>query len=76
LCLLDYIARFKGKKSAPKCPICQSTIDPNHRKSIFRDVYKQSIVDMLSPESAEREVMIVKKSMQLFPEYGLSSLLE
>lgn len=76
LCLFDYIARFKGKKSAPKCPICQSNIDSNHKRSIFKDTYKQSIVDMLSPESVEKDVAIVKIAMQLFPEYGLSALLE
>jgi E3 ubiquitin-protein ligase DRIP len=67
MCLLDYIARFKGKKSAPKCPICQFSIDPNHKKSIFRDTYKQDIVDLLVPESKEKDIGIVKKSIQLFP---------
>lgn len=72
---MDYIGRFKGKKSAPKCPMCQSNIDPNHKKSIFRDSYKQSIADLLSPECAKMEADIVRKVMELFPACGLSSLL-
>jgi hypothetical protein len=75
-CIFDYIARFKGKKSSPKCPNCQTTIDQALKKSIFRDTYKQAIVDILSPESVEADKLIIEKAIQFFPECGLSSLVD
>lgn len=76
ICILAYIKTFKGKNPEIKCPQCHEPINQNYRKSIMKDVFKQNLVDILSPEFAERDSLIVKRVQTLFPEYSLEFLVD
>lgn len=46
-CIFSYIKSFKGRNPSIKCPQCNGEIDCNYGKSIMRDVFKQSLVDIV-----------------------------
>lgn len=76
LCILNCIKAYRGKNPDAKCPECHHSIDGNYRKSIIKDIFKQSLVDMLVPEFAERDQLIVKRVQQLFPEFDLEYIID
>lgn len=76
ICILTYIKGFKGKNPEVKCPQCHALIDANYRRSIIKDVFKQSLVDMLDPSFVEQDNLIINRVKKLFPEIDLEFLLD
>ena len=48
-CITSHIKNVKNRNTLVKCPQCNLPIDLNYKKSIMRDIYKQSLVDTLFP---------------------------
>ena len=61
ICIFNYIKSFKGRNPAIKCPECHNIVDTNFKRSIMRDVFKQTLVDTLAPEYAMSDQIIVKR---------------
>lgn len=75
-CIFTYIHAFKGKRPEIKCPQCHVPVEPPFSRSIIKDIFKQSLVDVLDPSYSTQEKLIVKRIHQLFPNFNLSFLLE
>ena len=75
LCIFSYINAFKGRNPDVKCPQCHAPVEPVFHRSVIRDVFKQSLVDLLDPSFAIREKVIIERIRRLFPEFNLAFLL-
>jgi len=75
-CIFAYIRGFKGRNPDVKCPQCYSPLEPVYHRSIMRDVFKQSLVDLLEPTYALKEKMLIERIRKLFPEFNLTFLLD
>jgi len=75
-CIFAYIRGFKGRHPDVKCPQCHAPLEPIYHRSVIRDVFKQSLVDLLEPTYAEREKLIIERIRKLFPEFNLAFLLD
>jgi hypothetical protein len=64
---------FKKSKVA-KCPRCGEGIEKNFSRSVKRDPYKQSLVDLLHPKFNEQDNQIIKRCRQLFPEVDIQAI--
>ena len=64
---------FKKNKVA-KCPRCGEGIEKNFSRSVKRDPYKQSLVDLLYPQFNEQDNQIIKRCRQLFPEIDIQAI--
>jgi len=64
---------FKKSKVA-KCPRCGEGIEKNFSRSVKRDPYKQSLVDLLYPQFNEQDNQIIKRCRQLFPEIDIQAI--
>lgn len=67
ICLFNYIRGFKGRNPSIKCPQCHNPVEFNYKRSIIRDIFKQTLVDSLAPEFAIEDQVIVRRVQQLFP---------
>jgi hypothetical protein len=75
-CIFSYINAFKGRNPDVKCPQCHAAVEPAYHRSVLRDAFKQSLVDLLDPAYAEREKTIIERIRRLFPELNLNFLIE
>jgi len=50
---------FKGRNPAIKCPECHILVDLTQKRAIFKDVFKQKLVDVLAPEFVNNENVIL-----------------
>ena len=71
VCILAYIKTFKGKNPEIKCPQCHAPVDANYRRSVMKDVFKQSLVDLIEPQFQEEDGLMMKRVQTLFPEFNL-----
>ena len=74
ICIFSHLQTLRG--GYYKCPLCGHSIENNYRKSIKKDPYKQSLVDTLYPNYAEKEKIIINKIKELFPDYDLQNIIE
>jgi len=49
-------------------------MDKNFTKSIRKDPYKQSIVDLLYPEFQTKDAIIIKRCKELFPDIEIEAI--
>ena len=76
ICIFNCIRGYKGRNPDVKCPKCHEVIDQNYSHSIMKDIYKQSLVDLIEPKYSIEESVIVKRVEELFPEYNLEGYLD
>lgn len=70
MCIYNH---FK-KSKVPKCPVCGEMIEKNFTKSVRRDPYKQSLVDLIHPEYHEQDLQIIKRCRLLFPDFDIQTI--
>jgi hypothetical protein len=70
MCIYNH---FK-KNKVPKCPVCGDSIEKNFTKSVRRDPYKQSLVDLIHPEYHEQDLQIIKRCRLLFPDFDIQTI--
>ena len=51
-------------------------IENDYKKSVKKDPFKQSLIDILYPEFAKQDETILKRIRELFPDYSLQSLVD
>lgn len=72
-CRMCIYNHFK-KSKVPKCPVCGEMIEKNFTKSVRRDPYKQSLVDLIHPEYHEQDLQIIKRCRLLFPDFDIQTI--
>eukprot|EP01016_Furgasonia_blochmanni_P030732 TRINITY_DN31898_c0_g1_i2.p2 TRINITY_DN31898_c0_g1~~TRINITY_DN31898_c0_g1_i2.p2 ORF type:complete len:175 (-),score=30.04 TRINITY_DN31898_c0_g1_i2:200-724(-) len=70
MCIYEHVHKVKE----PKCPTCEEKIEKNFNKSIKKDPFKQSLVDILYPEFQAKDSIIIKRVREVFPNLNLQTI--